>query len=109
MGCGYCEWACPYSAPQYQESCGQMSKCDFCRDTLKTGGVPACVAACPTRALVFGEFDELNMDSVGLPATAPLPDHGLTEPSAIFKPHKMSKPLNSTAGQIANPEENKDA
>ena len=51
MGCGYCEWACPYSAPQYQAGSGQMSKCDFCRDELKTGNAPACVAACPTGAM----------------------------------------------------------
>jgi len=109
MGCGYCEWACPYSAPQYQAGSGQMSKCDFCRDELKAGNVPACVAACPTRALLFGEFDELQQDSGGQKAIAPLPDHELTAPSAIFKPHKMSQPINSTVGYIANPEETKDA
>jgi hypothetical protein len=40
---------------------------------------------------------------------APLPDQDLTAPSAVFKPHKMSKPVNSPAGYIANPEETKDA
>ena len=109
MCCGYCEWACPYSAPQYQAGSGQMSKCDFCRDELKTGNSPACVAACPTRALNFGEFDELQQGAAGGPRTiAPLPDHDLTVPSAVFKHHKMSKPLNSPAGYIANPEETKD-
>lgn len=109
MGCKYCEWACPYGAPQYQVESGRMSKCDFCRDELKAGGIPACVAACPTRALRFGEFDELQQDSGGQKAIAPLPDQGLTEPGAVFMPHKMGKPINSKAGCIANPEENRDA
>ncbi len=109
MGCKYCQWACPYGAPQYQVESGRMSKCDFCRDALRAGGVPACVAACPTRALRFGDLDELQQDFGGQKAIAPLPDHGLTEPSAVFKPHKMGKPINSLAGTIANPEENRDA
>jgi len=109
MGCRYCEWACPYSAPQYQADRGQMSKCDFCRDELKAGYDPACVAACPTRALNFGEFDDLQQGVGGQQTMAPLPDQELTAPSAVFKPHKMSKPLNSPAGHIANPEETKDA
>jgi len=109
MGCKYCEWACPYGAPQYQVESGRMSKCDFCRDELKAGGVPACVAACPTRALRFGEFDQLQQDSGGQITTAPLPDHGLTAPCAVFKPHRMGKAVNSGTGCIANPEEIKDA
>ena len=58
IGCRNCEGACPYGAPQYQIETGRMSKCNFCRDELKAGGVPACVASCPTRALRFGELDE---------------------------------------------------
>ena len=109
MGCGYCGWACPYSAPQYQASSGQMGKCDFCRDELKAGKAPTCVAACPTRALTFGEYDVLQPEKGGQNVIAPLPDHELTAPMALFKPHKLSKPLNSPVGQIANPEEIMDA
>ena len=67
------------------------------------------MAACPTRALNYGEFDDLQLDDGGPQTMAPLPDQELTAPSAVFKPHKMSKPLNSPAGYIANPEETKDA
>jgi anaerobic dimethyl sulfoxide reductase subunit B len=109
MGCRYCQWACPYGAPQYQARSGRMSKCDFCRDELKAGGQPACVAACPTRALKFGEFDQLQQDCGGQTTTAPLPDHGLTAPCTVFKPHRMGKAVNSRAGGIANPEEIQDA
>ena len=110
VGCRYCEWACPYGAPQYRPDLGVMSKCDFCRDDLKAGRVPACVAACPTRTLTFGELEELKGDiDRGLQGTvAPLPDRGLTGPRALFRPHRMSRPAGSTAGHIANPEENGD-
>ncbi|HEX2965128.1 MAG TPA: 4Fe-4S dicluster domain-containing protein [Syntrophorhabdaceae bacterium] len=57
-GCRECEDVCPYSAPQYDERKGIVTKCDCCRDELASGGVPACVAACPTRALSFGEPSE---------------------------------------------------
>jgi DMSO reductase iron-sulfur subunit len=106
MGCKYCQWACPYDAPQYQAGTGQMSKCDFCRDEIAAGGVPACVAACPTRALTFGEHDELHSGAQGQQAFAPLPDYAYTAPGAVFKPHALSKPVGSDAGHIANPEEN---
>jgi len=109
IGCKYCHWACPYSAPQYESAKGLMSKCNFCADEVKTGGTPACVAACPTRALAFGEYDELLKLSARQHAMAPLPDEKLTAPVSVFKPHKMGQALKSTAGQIANPEEIKDA
>lgn len=110
VGCRYCEWACPYGAPQYEGDRGVMTKCDFCRDELEAGGTPACVAACPTRALTFGEFDELTRDpNLGSQeATAPLPDHELTEPHALFKPHRKGRPAGSTAGSVVNPEETSD-
>jgi anaerobic dimethyl sulfoxide reductase subunit B (iron-sulfur subunit) len=109
MGCGYCKWACPYDAPQMQPDTGRMSKCDFCRDLLESGGQPACVAACPTRALRFGELDKLQTEAGAGRVMAPLPDGAYTEPNMVFKPHRFSRPLDSTAGWIANPEENKDA
>jgi anaerobic dimethyl sulfoxide reductase subunit B (iron-sulfur subunit) len=110
VGCRYCEWACPYGAPQYHVERGVMTKCDFCKDELQSAGVPACVAACPTRALSFGEFEkpERDPETVGHRAIAPLPDRELTDPRALFKAHKKSRPSGSTMGQIANPEENKD-
>jgi anaerobic dimethyl sulfoxide reductase subunit B len=111
VGCRYCEWACPYGAPQYLLKKGVMSKCDFCQDELKEGRPPACVAACPTRALTLVEVDEerhdLSLFAKGV--FAPLPDHGLTEPRSSFAPHKKSRPAGSRAGSIANLEENKDA
>ena len=109
VGCRYCEWACPYSAPQFDASLGRMTKCDFCRDELERGGVPACVAGCPTRALQYGEYDQLAAQYASGPLMAPLPPTELTEPNLILGPHRDAKPARTRNGAICNPEEVKDA
>jgi anaerobic dimethyl sulfoxide reductase subunit B (iron-sulfur subunit) len=60
IGCRYCSWACPYGAPQYDAEAGRMTKCTFCAEDLGAGLPPSCVAACPLRALDFGERTELE-------------------------------------------------
>jgi anaerobic dimethyl sulfoxide reductase subunit B (iron-sulfur subunit) len=109
LGCRYCEWACPYSAPQFDEALGQMTKCDFCREELEQGGVPACVAGCPTRALQFGEYDQLAARYGSNSLMAPLPPTELTDPNFILAPHRDAKPGQTGTGAICNPEEVKDA
>ena len=108
LGCRYCEWACPYSAPQFDEALGQMTKCDFCREELERGGVPACVAGCPTRALQFGEFDELAARHCAGRLMAPLPPPVITEPNFILEPHRDTQPGQTRTGAICNPEEVRD-
>jgi len=51
LGCRYCEMACPFGAPAYNDGNGTMSKCDFCSDRIEKGERPACIEACPTGAL----------------------------------------------------------
>ncbi len=90
LGCGYCSWVCPYSAPQYQPDRGVMTKCTLCVEDLDRGNEPACVAACPVRALDFGDFSELAQGHgfVDQPAELPpLPNPRLTEPSLVLAPH----------------------
>ena len=60
VGCRYCEWSCPYGAPRYDARRGVMTKCDFCADLVGAGGRPACVTACPMRALDFGPLEDLR-------------------------------------------------
>ena len=108
VGCQYCAWACPYSAPQFDQHLGQMTKCDFCREELEQSQSPACVAACPTRALTFGERDSIGRDlSADLPIH-PMPPSEITDPSLILDPHKDSCSGPKRTGFIANPEEVKD-
>lgn len=70
IGCSYCSWACPYAAPCYREEAGVMEKCTFCNERLLAGSTPACVIACPTAALGFGEIgpEEAAVPG-GFPAT----------------------------------------
>lgn len=56
-GCEYCVESCPYEVPVMVD--GRSSKCDACASTTKAGGDPWCVTTCPSRALAFGERDEI--------------------------------------------------
>lgn len=51
IGCKYCSWVCPYDAPRFNKSTGTVEKCTFCNHRLKEGKEPACISACPTKAL----------------------------------------------------------
>jgi DMSO reductase iron-sulfur subunit len=51
IGCQYCTWNCPYSVPAYQPDRRIVTKCDMCLPRLQEGLKPACVGACPTRAI----------------------------------------------------------
>jgi anaerobic dimethyl sulfoxide reductase subunit B len=105
MGCRYCEWACPYGAPQYDATAGRMTKCDFCVDDLDRGRQPACVAACPLRVLEIGDRAELEARHGPLPATHPLPDPALTRPALAMTPHHQAAPSGASGTRVANREE----
>lgn len=61
FGCRYCMAACPFSIPKYQweEASPLVQKCDFCHERQEQGLEPACSAACPTGALIFGKRADL--------------------------------------------------
>jgi formate dehydrogenase iron-sulfur subunit len=57
IGCQYCTWNCPYSVPAFQPDRRIVTKCDMCRPRLDAGELPACVGACPTRAIGVERVD----------------------------------------------------
>jgi formate dehydrogenase iron-sulfur subunit len=68
IGCRYCMMACPFAVPSYDWDLAvpYIRKCTFCYDRVAEGAKvehgqnePACVAACPTRTLIFGDRDEM--------------------------------------------------
>ncbi len=90
IGCRYCEWVCPYGAPQYDAHARRMTKCDFCEDERAAGRPPACVAACPMRALECGELRELQARYGAVRQVYPLPDASATKPAVVLVPPRKS-------------------
>jgi len=50
---------CPYNVPRMDKKSKIISKCDMCNDRVKAGKRPACVTACPTGTMNFGDRDEM--------------------------------------------------
>ncbi len=60
IGCRYCMNACPFGVPHFDYDKGIVDgafidKCTMCTQRIDAGLEPACVATCPTDALLFGE------------------------------------------------------
>jgi Fe-S-cluster-containing dehydrogenase component len=79
VGCRACMMACPYTNRYYNDQPPHyfpqgmtpyeeartdrhqhnvVMKCNFCRDRVRAGQAPACVANCPTVARTFGDLDD---------------------------------------------------
>jgi formate dehydrogenase iron-sulfur subunit len=70
IGCRYCMNACPFGVPHFDYDKGLIEgafidKCTMCPQRIDIGLEPACVATCPTDALVFGERTELVKEAHG--------------------------------------------
>ncbi|HUT53313.1 MAG TPA: 4Fe-4S dicluster domain-containing protein [bacterium] len=84
MGCRYCVWACPFGVPtaDWDSLAPKIHKCTLCHERItatvtpqelngklqtkeeqnsftESQHLPACVKACPSGALKFGERDQL--------------------------------------------------
>ncbi|MFC2133637.1 DMSO/selenate family reductase complex B subunit [Bacteroidota bacterium] len=105
IGCKYCEWTCPYGAPQYDSENGVMTKCDFCYDYIEEGKNPSCVDACPMRALEFGELKVLQKKYGNQNQINPLPSGSMTKPAIVISPHEKSGSIGPLKVVVSNREE----
>jgi Fe-S-cluster-containing dehydrogenase component len=73
IGCRYCIAACPYGSRSFNwvdprpyipkplsdyptRARGVVEKCNLCEERLASGRLPACVEACPSKAMLFGDL-----------------------------------------------------
>ena len=67
--CEVCSMACPFGIIEFhnvfqvQFSHGVNAKCDNCIDRQEAEQIPACVEACKTDALLYGEINDLLKNS----------------------------------------------
>ena len=90
IGCGACVNACPYQVPKLLDTAAGLKsgKCDSCVSIRANGNLPQCVAACPMRALEFGDLDELKAahpDAVNISELACVPASD-TVPTTLVTP-----------------------
>ena len=58
IGCKFCIAVCPFGVITLNREGKAALKCDLCVERLEEGQEPACVEACHTGALRFGEVSE---------------------------------------------------
>jgi anaerobic dimethyl sulfoxide reductase subunit B (iron-sulfur subunit) len=103
--CHKCEPACPYGAIRFDMSANIVGKCHFCFDYIDAGLPPACVAACPNRALDYGDHAVLTRKYGDLNQVFPLPDAPAARPAIIIIPHRNLASLAGRRLEVANLEE----
>jgi carbon-monoxide dehydrogenase iron sulfur subunit len=59
IGCKFCLMVCPFGVIDVSRDGKAVVKCDLCIERTKVGQEPACVEACPTKALKLAEEKEL--------------------------------------------------
>ena len=90
--CLKCLKACPYDAPQFgAERSAKMQKCHFCLDRLAQGQKPACVEACPLRALDTGPIEDLKARYGDSTEAEGFTYKRKLRPSLVLKPKKDTK------------------
>ena len=60
IGCKLCMLICPFGVLQIGTEGRAVIKCDMCLERLEKGRQPACVEACPTRALKLVSLEQLT-------------------------------------------------
>jgi molybdopterin-containing oxidoreductase family iron-sulfur binding subunit len=79
IGCRYCVAACPYGSRSFNwrdprphiaevnpdfptRTRGVVEKCTFCDERLAQGRLPACVEACESKCLMFGDLEDADSE-----------------------------------------------
>lgn len=62
IGCKMCVQVCPFGSITLSPEGRGVLKCDLCVERLRAGQKPACVTACPTRALRFEEAQAVSAE-----------------------------------------------
>ena len=62
IGCKFCVLACPFGVLSVGHKGRAAIKCDLCIDRLRENLSPACVDACPTKALRFMPVEEFTKE-----------------------------------------------
>ncbi|TFG88698.1 MAG: 4Fe-4S dicluster domain-containing protein [Gemmatimonadales bacterium] len=60
IGCKFCVMVCPFGVVTMRRDGKVALKCDMCLSRLEGGKQPACVSACPTRALGCRDLSEIT-------------------------------------------------
>ena len=59
VGCWMCVMVCPFGGVSADPAMKKAHKCDLCPERTTQGLDPACVAACPTKAMIFATPEEM--------------------------------------------------
>lgn len=62
IGCKMCVQACPFGMMTINTSGKGVLKCDLCIHRLEQGMNPACVTACPTKAVLYVEDSAVSKE-----------------------------------------------
>ena len=99
-GCGECALSCPYGAIGYNADKHHAVKCDLCTDRRARDLGPACAHVCPTRAISFGDREDLlqqaKQDNRELLET----DHFLQKPATIYLKRLRDEGKSDSAARV---------
>ena len=100
--CDMCLQACRYDAPQFgAEKNAKMQKCHFCIERLEENKKPACIDACPMRAMDAGPIEELRAQYGDIREAEGFIYSEKLIPCIVFRPKQETRGLTVKRVEIA--------